>query len=98
MLAAAIGVACVATGIWLFNTAGVRATDWAPRLSGVEKLTWALQAGGIAMIAAGQLVFTLAVVPSLFRRGRLEQVYALVAAVVAILSGVVAGALAAATL
>lgn len=97
-LSAIAGAACVAGGIWLFNTAAVRATEWAPQLSAVAKLTWALRCGGIAAVAAGQLLFAIAVVPAVFRRGTLEQVYAIVAGVTVILAGVAAVSLAAATL
>ena len=98
VLAAGLGVALVVTGIWLFNRAEVLAVQWAPREAEMSRIGWALRSGSVGVIAAGQVLFALLVVPGLFRRGALEQVWAVSAGVVLVLAGVTAAALWAAAL
>lgn len=92
---ALLGVTLVTLGLFVWANAEV----WAQQADRVSAAAWAVRCFAIAIIAAAQVLFVLLVTPSFFgraRRGPFEQAYALATGLVAVLSLVSAGSLAAA--
>ena len=95
--AAILGVLLVTLGLYTWGCADV----FAQRGDRVVVAAWSVRCLGLAAIAGGQLLFALAVLPALFssrakRFGTLEQGLALATGLLALLSLVAGGALAAA--
>lgn len=87
------GVSAVTAGVWVFCGSGV----WSVGAHHTEAAAWSIRCFALAMMALGQVIFALAVLPGMFARpgsGRaLEHAWALAMGLTALLAAVAGGAL-----
>jgi hypothetical protein len=96
-IGAIVGVALVVSGLWMWSLA----EPWSVAAEKVDVALWSIRCFSTALIAGGQILFGLTVLPGLFgqpgaRLGRTEQALMVVMTLVALLAAVAGAAWAAA--